>query len=138
MSANFSSVPVLDWSLLSDSLTRSEFIRQLQHALINVGFLYLSNPPVAREDIDAVIEYCPRLFDIPQEAKERIRMVNSPHFFGYSRLGAELTKGKMDQREQYDFGTPYNGKWQPGEPQYRRLWGPVQVRSRSYTPLCTI
>ena len=128
MAANFSTVPVLDWSLLSNSSTRPEFIQQLQQALINVGFLYLSNPPVAREDIDAVIEYCPRLFDISQEAKEKLRMANSPHFFGYSKFGAELTKGKTDQREQYDFGTTYENKWKPGDPEYLNLWGPSQVR----------
>ena len=127
MAANFSSVPILDYSLSTDPATHAEFVRQLQHALINVGFLYLSNPPVAREDIDAVIDYCPRLFDISPEAKERVRMVHSPHFFGYSRFGAELTKGKTDQREQYDFGTPYESTWKAGEPEFLKLWGPAQV-----------
>lgn len=127
MAANFSSVPVLDYSLLSDPTTRPDFIHQLQHALINVGFLYLSNPPVAREDLDAVIDYCPHLFDIPQDAKEKVRMANSPHFFGYSKFGAELTKGRTDQREQYDFGTPYENGWKSGDPEYLKLWGPSQV-----------
>ncbi|KAH8107671.1 hypothetical protein BXZ70DRAFT_912022 [Cristinia sonorae] len=134
MSANFSSVPILDYSLLSNPATRSEFVRQLQHALINVGFLYLSNPPVAREDIDAVIDYCPRVFDIPQDAKLKVRMANSPHFFGYSLLGAELTKGKTDQREQYDFGTPFENTWQPGEPEYLKLWGPAQWPDEELVP----
>lgn len=51
-------------------------------------------------------------------------MVNSPHFFGYSRFGAELTKGKVDQREQFDFGTEKERAWKDGEPEYKRLWGP--------------
>lgn len=127
MAANFSSIPILDYSLVSSPSTRPAFVRQLQHALINVGFLYLSNSPVAQQDIDAVIKYCPRIFEIPQEAKERVRMANSPHFFGYSKFGAELTKGKTDQREQYDFGTPYEGGWQFGDPEYLKLWGPSQV-----------
>ncbi|THH31412.1 hypothetical protein EUX98_g2783 [Antrodiella citrinella] len=109
-------------------------LRQLQHALINVGFLYLFNPPVAREDIDAVIAYCPRLFDIPQDAKEKVRMVNSPHFFGYTKFGSEITKGQADQREQYDFGTPYENKWQPGEPEYLKLWGPAQWPDENIVP----
>ncbi|KAL7281369.1 hypothetical protein ACG7TL_004679 [Trametes sanguinea] len=126
-SGNFSSVPILDWSLLSTKEGHAKFIEQLRHALINVGFLYLANPPVAREDIDALIAYTPRLFDLPQEEKESIRMANSPHFFGYTRLGAELTKGKTDQREQFDFGTPYESQWKPGDPEYLRLWGPAQA-----------
>ncbi|KAJ5917975.1 hypothetical protein N7454_010350 [Penicillium verhagenii] len=30
-------------------------------------------------------------------------MVNSPHFLGYSRLGAEITARKLDHREQFDW-----------------------------------
>ena len=129
MASNFSSVPILDYSLTSDPARRPEFLAQLRHALINVGFLYLANPPVAREDIDAVIAYAPRLFNLPQDAKDRIRMTNSEHFLGYSKLGTEITKGQTDQREQYDFATPYETRWKPGEPEYLRLWGPSQVRN---------
>lgn len=128
MASNFSSVPILDWSLATKPENKPDFILQLRHAIINVGFLYLSNPSVAREDIDAVIDYAPKLFDLPQDAKEKIRMANSPHFFGYSKLGAELTKGKTDQREQFDFATPYDNEWKPGDPEYLKLWGQPQVR----------
>lgn len=127
MTTSFSRIPVLDHSLLSTPEGKREFLNQFQDALVNVGFLYLSNPPVARKDIDAMIDYCPRLFDIPTEAKQKINMVNSPHFFGHTWLGAELTKGKTDQREQFDFGTPYDRPWVPGEPEYLRLWGASQV-----------
>ncbi|CCM03893.1 uncharacterized protein FIBRA_06044 [Fibroporia radiculosa] len=134
MAANFSSVPVLDYSLVANPERRAEFISQLQHAVINVGFLYLSNPPVAQEDIQAMIDYAPRLFDLPQEAKEKIRMVNSEHFFGYSRFGTEFTKGKTDQREQFDFATPFENRWKPGEPEYVRLWGPAQWPEEEVIP----
>ncbi len=128
-SVTFSSVPILDYSLLSTPEGHKKFVDQLRHALVDVGFLYLSNLPVARSDIDALIEYTPRLFDLPQEEKERIIMANSPHFFGYSRLGAELTKGRTDQREQFDFATPYDNQWKPGDPDYLKLWGQPQVCS---------
>ncbi|TCD64837.1 hypothetical protein EIP91_003585 [Steccherinum ochraceum] len=134
MAANFSSVPILDYSLSRNPDTRPEFVRQLRHALIYVGFLYLSNTTVAREDIDAVIDYCPRVFDIPDEAKLKVRMANSPHFFGYSKLGAELTKGQTDQREQYDFGTPYEYQYHPGQPEYAKLWGPSQWPDEALVP----
>jgi len=55
-------------------------------------------------------------------------MANSPHFLGYSRLGAEMTKGAVDQREQFDIATPLEDRWKPGDPEYIRLWGPSQVR----------
>lgn len=125
--SNFSSIPILDWSLLATDEGHAKFVEQLRYALIHVGFLYLSNPPVSREDMDALVEYTPRLFDLPQTEKDHITMANSPHFFGYSRLGAELTKGKTDQREQFDFGTPYENLWTSGDPEYLKLWGPPQA-----------
>ncbi|KAJ3551960.1 hypothetical protein NM688_g4409 [Phlebia brevispora] len=134
MATNFSSVPILDYSLLSDSATRPKFISDLQNALINVGFFYISRTPVVPEDVEAVIRDAPKFFDLPAEEKERIRMIHSPHFFGYSRFGAELTKGKVDQREQFDFGTLYEESYRPGDPEYRKLWGPSQWPDEKLLP----
>lgn len=140
MATNFSSIPILDYTQLKSPETRPEFISQLLNVLINVGFFYLSNTPVLDSEIsDKIIEYTPRFFDLPQEEKEKIRMVHSPHFFGYSRFGAELTKGKVDQREQFDIGTPLErteGRWNPGEPEFLRLWGPSQVCLVCYSRRC--
>ncbi|TFK44049.1 iron/ascorbate oxidoreductase [Crucibulum laeve] len=130
---NFSSVPVLDFSLL-DTSERPKFIEQLRHALINVGFLYLANHPVAQMDIDSLIEYIPKLFALPQESKEKIKMANSEHFLGYSKLGAELTKGQVDQREQFDFATRHVCRWKEGDPDYYRLWGPCQWPDENLIP----
>lgn len=134
MASNFSSIPVLDYALVSDPKRKPEFISQLQHALINVGFLYLTNPPVAQGDVDDLIGYIPRLFALPQQAKHEIRMANSPHFLGYSKLGAELTRGKTDHREQFDFATPHTCRWSPGAPDYLRLWGPSQWPEEAALP----
>lgn len=125
---NFTSIPILNYALLSSPDSRSAFIKQLQNALINVGFLYLEHPPVADALIDEVTAYLPRVFALPQERKDALRMANSPHFLGYSRLGVERTKGAADQREQFDIATPFERTWRPGEPEYLRLWGPSQVR----------
>ncbi|TFY78423.1 hypothetical protein EWM64_g5589, partial [Hericium alpestre] len=62
MAANFSNVPVLDYALLSSPDTRPTFIAQLQHALINVGFLYLAHSPIAPEEFDKLVAYIPRIF----------------------------------------------------------------------------
>lgn len=125
MASNFSSVPILDYTLVDTN--KAEFINQLRNAVVNVGFLYLSDTPVSHKDIDDVVAYIPRLFALPQEAKDAIKMANSEHFLGYSQLGAELTKGKTDQREQFDFATPHVSRWKPGDPDHFRLWGPSQV-----------
>jgi len=127
---DFSFVPVLDYALTEDPATRPKFLEQLRDALVNVGFLYLSNPPVSQDDIDLVIDYAPKLFTIPQEKKDKLLMKNSPHFLGYTKIGAEYTKGKTDQREQYDFSTPYECRWTPGSPEYLKMWGSAQVSLR--------
>jgi len=129
---DFSSVPILDYSLLNSPITRTSFITQLRHALVNVGFLYLSNHPVSQADIDLLINCIPKLFALPQVEKEKIRMIHSEHFLGYSRLGAELTKGAVDQREQFDFATKHECRWKEGDPDHYRLWGASQVRDLLY------
>ncbi|KAJ2913142.1 hypothetical protein MD484_g7277, partial [Candolleomyces efflorescens] len=133
-SRDFSSVPVLDYSLLSSAETRSKFIEQLRHALVNVGFLYLSNHTVSSELTSSLIQYIPQLFALPQEEKEKIKMANSEHFLGYSKLGAELTKGAVDYREQFDFATRHDSRWKPGDPDYYRLWGSPQWPDEDLIP----
>lgn len=124
---NFSKIPLLDYSLTLDSTTKAQFIEELRHALINVGFLYLSNTPVDEQLVERLKSHIPNLFALPQEEKDKISKANSPHFLGYSRLGAELTKGKTDYREQFDIGTDHVSRWKPGDPDYLNVWGPSQV-----------
>lgn len=135
---NFSSIPILDYALLSNDVSptsKQTFLNELRNALINVGFLYLKNHPVPQDVIDKLIKYIPQLFNLPQEAKDKSRMANSEHFLGYSRLGTELTKGQVDQREQWDFGTKHKCRWQKGDPDYYRLWGESQVCLLSFSVL---
>ncbi|KAJ7232661.1 hypothetical protein B0H12DRAFT_1192298 [Mycena haematopus] len=130
---NFSSVPVLDYSQTKSPELKPQFIQELQHALINVGFLYLSNAPVETAPLEA---YIPRLFALPQEAKDKISMVNSKHFLGYTKLGAEITKGRTDWREQFDIATPHvcRGVEGRGDPDYWALWGPSQWPDEDLLP----
>ena len=126
--AKFSRIPVLDYSLISPPSTKPLFISQLQHALINVGFLYLSNHTVPASTIDPLLDYIPKLFALPQEEKEQIQIFNSPHFVGYSGLDAGLTSGKVDHKEQFEFRTKHQTSWRKREEEYWKLWGPSQVR----------
>jgi len=124
MSEDFTSVPVLDYNLISKD--KPSFLRQLRHALIHVGFLYLQHPPVTSSTLSALLDEIPKIFALPQAEKDAIVMRNNPHFLGYTSFGREFTKGKEDQREQFDFATPYECPWKPGHPDYRKLWGPAQ------------
>jgi isopenicillin N synthase-like dioxygenase len=136
MSSNFSNVPILDYALVSDPKRKPEFISELQHALVNVGFLYLENSSVSQADVDALVDYIPKLFALPQDVKDAMKMANSQHFLGYSKLGGDLTRGKTDRREHFNVATEHECQWRPGQPDYLRLWGPSQVYSYTYFRLC--
>ena len=41
----------------------------------------------------------PEIFSVPPEDKEKVDMLNSPHFLGYTKLGAETTAKQTDLRE---------------------------------------
>ncbi len=43
-------------------------------------------------------------FALPEADKLAVQMVHSPHFRGYNRAAAELTRGQPDWREQFDIG----------------------------------
>ena len=73
---------------------------------------------------------------LPQEAKDKIQTANLEHFLGYSRLGAELTKGKVDQMEQFDFVMRHVCRWKEGDPEYYHLWGPSQVCVYPHFQMC--
>lgn len=135
MQTDSSSLPILDFSIVSSPSTKPLFLSQLRHALIHVGFLYLSNHPIPASTVDSFVSYIPKLFALPQEEKDKLAMINSPHFFGYLPLGAELaagTTGKPNFRELFDFATRYETKWKEGGEKegikdYWRIWGPAQV-----------
>jgi len=123
---------LLDFGSLDGEKDR--FLAELRHILVNVGFLYLANPPIDKELIDKVSRFAPLLFDLSQESKDALTMRNSEHFFGYNRLGSEFTRGAQDMREQFDFGVDFQDDWAPGKPDYLRLWGDGQWPSESQLP----
>jgi isopenicillin N synthase-like dioxygenase len=124
---DFTSIPLIDFQKSLDPATKPQFLKELREAAAGVGFLYLQNPPIAA--IGAVSDYTKRLFTIPQSEKDKLDLGNVPHFLGYTRPGTEHTKGKMDAREFFDFGTPCECPWEEGKPEYLKLWGPSQVQS---------
>jgi isopenicillin N synthase-like dioxygenase len=127
MSSNFQSIPIIDLSLANSPATRSGLLQQLHQALIEVGFLYVSNHEVPQNVVSDLKEVLPRLFNLDLEHKEKVALYNSPHFLGYSRIGSETTAGVQDQREQFEFATELPYTWSEDKPRYERLKGPNQV-----------
>lgn len=99
---NFTSIPILDFEQISSPSTKPVFLENLRDALVNVGFFYLRNAPISPDLQSAFTAKGLELFQLPLEKKLEIEMVNSPHFLGYSKLGAEITALKQDHREQFD------------------------------------
>lgn len=66
---SFTSIPILDLQLARDPSTKPEFLKQLRHALMEVGFLYLKNVGISDELFQEVIKQGIAFFDIPLEEK---------------------------------------------------------------------
>jgi isopenicillin N synthase-like dioxygenase len=99
---SFTAIPILDYAASTSATTKPAFLAELRNALVNVGFFYLVNAPIAPNIREDLVKKCKALFELPLEKKLEIEMVNSKHFLGYSRLGAEITARKQDFREQFD------------------------------------
>ncbi|KAK2590241.1 hypothetical protein QQS21_012072 [Conoideocrella luteorostrata] len=130
---SFTSIPILDLELARNPDTKPQFLEQLRHALMEVGFLYLKNVGIPEDLFQQVIHKGKAFFDIPLEEKLKIEMKNANSFLGYSRLSAEITAGETDHREQIDLSTEHAIP-DPGSPLYYNLLSPNQWPSETYAP----
>lgn len=133
---SFQQIPVIDLHLAFSSKTKPQFLQNLRHALIEVGFLHLSNYETigpSRKDLDEIREQSERFFELPEEVKLGCEMINSPHFLGYTRLANEVTALHTDWREQIDLGTELLAPG-PAEPIYRNIEGPNLWPDAKYAP----
>jgi isopenicillin N synthase-like dioxygenase len=119
-------LPILDLSRLDAGPEEAEAFRaDLRQATHDFGFFYLVGHGVPTELMTSVITTARRFFDLPDEDKLAIENLNSPQFRGYTRVGGELTQGKVDWREQIDIGSERDAvEPGPGVPDYWRLEGP--------------
>ncbi|KIW18270.1 hypothetical protein PV08_02558 [Exophiala spinifera] len=130
------SIPTIDLSKAQNSLTRAEVLEELRHALLEVGFLYLANYSPVYSTIDDLVRILPPLFGLPQDVKESVALVNSPHFLGYSKFGSETTAKAQDHREQFELANELEDKYGRDNtlPLYSRLQGPNQWIKSSDIP----
>ncbi|KXT17223.1 hypothetical protein AC579_5780 [Pseudocercospora musae] len=129
----FKEIPILDLSEGRHEATKPAFLRQLRHALLNVGFLYIKNTGIDQQTLDRVSEQGIKFFELPEDDKLAIEMKHEPSFLGYSRLGNEITAFKADWREQLDLGTPHALRTEQ-DPLYYNLFGPNQWPNEKALP----
>lgn len=128
MTSSFNTIPTIDLSLADNAAELPRLLTDLRHALVDVGFLYISNHSVPSDVITDLVSALPSLFTLNEVAKRAVALENSPHFLGYSGVGSENTGGSTDFREQFEFATELTATWREGLPLCERLRGPNQVR----------
>ncbi|KAI9828007.1 MAG: hypothetical protein M1819_006850 [Sarea resinae] len=128
MTTAFTSIPIVDLSLANSASTKPQLLSQLRHALIDIGFLYVSNHGVPDLVVDSLVSSLPALFGLPQDQKDAISLWNSPQFLGYGLMGEERTAKVPDRREQFEFATELEDRYVEGkgQPLYERIYGPNQ------------
>lgn len=125
-------LPLLDLSLLDgDARQRRAFLDDLRAAARDVGFFYLRG-----HGVDSVLnarlqQGARQFFALPEADKLAVQMVHSPHFRGYNRAAAELTRGQPDWREQFDIGAERPALTLSDDtPRWARLQGQTSGRRR--------
>jgi len=116
-------LPVLDLSRLDAGEEEAAAFRDdLRAATRDVGFFYLTGTGIRHELFRRLQQAARDFFALPEEQKLAIENVHSPQFRGYTRIGGELTQGKVDWREQIDIGP--ESEPVAGGPAFNRLIGP--------------
>ena len=119
------SIPVLDLSQLdAGDESAAAFRAALLRATHEVGFFSLTGHGIPDAVTDRLFAEAARFFALPLEDKQRVEMLRSPHFRGYTRAGGELTQGAVDWREQIDLGAERPADTGPAAAAYMRLEGP--------------
>jgi isopenicillin N synthase-like dioxygenase len=125
---NFNSIPTLDMRLYRDGdhATRQSFISDLRHICHDVGFFYLQHHGVSPVTMDLILSLSKTFFNQSQEVKNSISIDNSPHYRGYGKLNAEVTRGIPDFKETYDLGIETLARELDDNKRYLILHGPNQ------------
>lgn len=120
------SLPILNLEHLNGTAEEyNNFLNTLRHAARDIGFFYLINHGIDNSLQTNLQQEARHFFALSEEEKQKVGMVNSPHFRGYNRAAAELTRGQPDWREQFDIGAERPARvLNADDPLWYRLQGP--------------
>lgn len=124
--ASLTTLPLLDLARLNAGpADKADFLAQLRQAARDIGFFYITNHGIDAALSQRVQQEARRFFALPDAQKQQVAMIHSPHFRGYNRAAAEITRGKPDWREQFDIGAERPALLlADSDPRWRRLQGP--------------
>jgi isopenicillin N synthase-like dioxygenase len=122
------SLPLLDLSRLDDNpAERTAFLTELRQAARDIGFFYLTGHGIDTALLASLQQLSRDFFALSAAQKHSVAMIHSPHFRGYNRAAAELTRGQPDWREQFDIGAEREPIAKTEHtPVWTRLQGPNQ------------
>ncbi|HEX5046004.1 MAG TPA: 2-oxoglutarate and iron-dependent oxygenase domain-containing protein [Gammaproteobacteria bacterium] len=124
------SLPELDIGPFLDAphgAAGAEFVARLRDACHGPGFCYIAGHRVPAAADAAVMQAARDFFALPEGERHALAIANSPHFRGYTLLGAEITKKARDWREVFDAGPEEPAlPVAAGDPVWLRLRGPNQ------------
>jgi len=131
--STFVAIPEVDlagWSAPGDR-ELADSVRSICH---DVGFFQLVGHGIDPEFVDRHIDHQHRFFALAEADKALIDKSLSPHFRGWERVGAELTGGLPDLREQLDLSIEHPVRGLDLDPPYLRLDGPNQWPAEEILP----
>lgn len=76
MSTSFTHIPILSFRQSLSPETKPDFLAQLRHALLEVGFLYLSDTGIDEKLVEEVARQGKGFFEAPEEEKRKLEMKN--------------------------------------------------------------
>jgi isopenicillin N synthase-like dioxygenase len=97
--------------LEDEDVNKPLLLKQIHDAAFNIGFFYIGTHGVHSSVVQDLVSRLPVLFDLSDEKKLSLSKLNSPHFLGYNSYAEEITLGKRDLREQFDFATELPVVW---------------------------
>ncbi len=130
------SIPEIDlgpWRV-GDEAERRALAHEVRTVCHHIGFFHLVGHGISPDLLAEHARYRAAFFALPEATKRRIDKAASPHFRGWEPVGAELTGGRPDQREQLDLAVENPVRGLRASPPYLRLDGPNQWLAEEVLP----
>lgn len=96
---NAATLPIISLKTLDSDAGLAE----LRRAASEVGFFYLVDHGLSSEAQQHYLALSRAFFQLSAADKQAVDMIHSPHFRGYNAMGSEMTAGRLDAREQFDW-----------------------------------
>ncbi|RKO97519.1 hypothetical protein CXG81DRAFT_8393 [Caulochytrium protostelioides] len=131
----FEKLPILDVALLRGSAKdKAQFLHELRETCLNVGFFYVKNHGIPEEVVESIFGAGKRFFELPADVKQKSSVAAAPHFVGWIPAESEITHGRADVRESFDYQWKGNTAPPIGAPIWKNTLGPTPFPSEADCP----